>query len=81
MNRLLALLLLASLALAGCGKSPDAKPGGDPGGGRKPVIAFLPKSRGNAYFVSCKKGADKAAKAGKASLHGLLQQGHRDAPR
>ena len=26
------------------------------------MIAFLPKSKGNAYFVSCKQGADEAAK-------------------
>ena len=26
------------------------------------VVAFLPKSKGNAYFISCKAGADKAAK-------------------
>ena len=25
-------------------------------------VAFLPKSKGNAYFISCKAGADKAAK-------------------
>lgn len=62
MNRLLALLALASLALAGCGKSADTKPATDSGGAKKPVIAFLPKSRGNAYFISCKKGADAAAK-------------------
>jgi len=28
----------------------------------KLVIAMLPKSKGNAYFISCKAGADKAAK-------------------
>ena len=28
----------------------------------KLVIALLPKSKGNAYFLSCKAGADKAAK-------------------
>src|SRR4051812_22433524 len=28
----------------------------------KLVIAMLPKSKGNAYFLSCKAGADKAAK-------------------
>jgi rhamnose transport system substrate-binding protein len=29
---------------------------------QKLTIAFLPKSKGNAYFVACKKGADEAAK-------------------
>lgn len=61
MNRFLILIAIAALALAGCSKSPDAKPGSESGGAQKPVIAFLPKSRGNAYFISCKKGADKAA--------------------
>jgi ABC-type sugar transport system substrate-binding protein len=28
----------------------------------KLVVAFLPKAKGNAYFISCKEGADKAAK-------------------
>ena len=28
----------------------------------KLVVAFLPKSKGNAYFISCKGGAEKAAK-------------------
>lgn len=62
MNRIIAFFALAAMALVGCGKSPDAQPSLGAGGTRKPVIAFLPKSRGNAYFVSCKKGADKAAK-------------------
>jgi rhamnose transport system substrate-binding protein len=29
---------------------------------QKLTIAFLPKSKGNAYFVACRKGADEAAK-------------------
>jgi ABC-type sugar transport system substrate-binding protein len=44
------LLLLASLA--GACKAKD----------NRLVVAFLPKSKGNAYFISCKAGADKAAK-------------------
>ena len=34
-------------------------------GGRKPgpvTIAMMPKSKGNAYFIACKAGADRAAK-------------------
>ena len=27
-----------------------------------PIVAMLPKSKGNAYFISCKAGADKAAR-------------------
>ncbi len=30
--------------------------------GKKVTIALMPKSKGNAYFISCKNGADKAAK-------------------
>jgi rhamnose transport system substrate-binding protein len=43
------LLLLASLASA---FATDAKL----------IVAMMPKSKGNAYFLSCKAGADKAAK-------------------
>ena len=68
MNRLLASLLVITLAgAAGCGKSPDSSSGpgtasGPARGGKKSTIALLPNSKGNAYFVSCKKGADKAAR-------------------
>jgi ABC-type sugar transport system substrate-binding protein len=58
-------LLIASLAgLTGCNKPaepPSAGGGNQPGGGKKLTIAFLPKSKGNAYFLSCAKGAQKAA--------------------
>ncbi len=33
-----------------------------PTSGRKPVIALMPKAKGDPYFVSCKQGADEAAK-------------------
>jgi rhamnose transport system permease protein len=46
-----ALLLLASvLPTASCGK-PEGL-----------TVAMMPKSKGNAYFIACKKGADEAAK-------------------
>jgi len=64
MKKTLSLLLAAGLALAsGCGKSDSAGGGGSTssGGGKKSTIALMPKSKGNAYFISCKKGADKAA--------------------
>ena len=46
--------LMASLILAGAvrGSAADSKF----------VVAMLPKAKGNAYFLSCKAGADKAAK-------------------
>ncbi|HUR56498.1 MAG TPA: substrate-binding domain-containing protein [Opitutaceae bacterium] len=45
-----AALLLASVASASAAAA------------SKLVVAFLPKSKGNAYFISCKAGAEKAAK-------------------
>jgi len=46
--------------LIGCNKASESSGGG--AGGKKVTIALMPKSKGNAYFISCKKGADKAAK-------------------
>lgn len=61
--RLLQSLLLIALALTGCSKS---EPGnetksGSGGTARQITVAMMPKSKGNAYFISCKKGADAAA--------------------
>jgi ABC-type sugar transport system substrate-binding protein len=39
----------------GCGKSQEAD------GDRRLTVALMPKAKGNAYFVSCKDGAEKAA--------------------
>jgi rhamnose transport system substrate-binding protein len=36
--------------------------GGTKAAGHKPVIAMMPKAKGDPYFVSCKQGADEAAK-------------------
>ena len=63
--RFIALLAAAGLFLfTGCSKSSDpaADAASGSGKGRQLTIALMPKSKGNAYFVSCKKGADKAAK-------------------
>ncbi len=65
----LSFFLLGAIALAsGCNKNADAP---TPSGGssadatsakpKKLTIALLPKSKGNAYFISCAKGAQKAA--------------------
>ena len=64
MKNLLALFLGAGLAVAtGCNKSSDSPAGSSsPGGGKKVIVAPMPKSKGNAYFVSCKQGADAAAR-------------------
>ena len=63
MKRFLAFIMVAALAaVTGCNKpaAPSAGSSGS-GGEKKLTIALLPKSKGNAYFISCKKGADKAA--------------------
>jgi rhamnose transport system substrate-binding protein len=63
MKKLLPLLLVLILAgLAGCSKSSESNPASGGGGGKKLTIALMPKSKGNAYFMSCKQGADEAAK-------------------
>jgi len=65
MQKLLASIAIAGLVFAtGCNKASDSSSGSDAGAGgkKKLTIALLPKSKGNAYFISCKKGAEKAAK-------------------
>jgi ABC-type sugar transport system substrate-binding protein len=55
------LLVCAALALVGCNK--NGPTGAETTGGpKKLTIALMPKSKGNAYFVSCKNGADRAAR-------------------
>ena len=60
MKNLISYLLVGVLAvgLTGCGKSGDKTTAE---GGKKLTIALLPKSKGNAYFISVKDGAEKAA--------------------
>ena len=65
-NTLLLLLLLAAAVatISGCKQSSKAPSGGNvtsTPAAKQVTIAFLPKSKGNAYFVSCAKGAQKAA--------------------
>ena len=62
MKPILPLILSAGLLFVGaCSKAPQsgANAGTD---AKKLTVAFMPKSKGNAYFISCKKGADEAAK-------------------
>jgi len=47
--------------LAGCNK-PAEPSTGQQGQAKKLTVALMPKSKGNAYFISCKQGAEKAAK-------------------
>jgi rhamnose transport system substrate-binding protein len=62
--RQIAFIAAAVALLIGCGKSPESttapKSAGD--SNKKLTVALMPKSKGNAYFVSCKQGADQAAK-------------------
>ena len=53
---------LAGLLLfaGGCNK-PQEVSGAKPGAKKQITVAMMPKSKGNAYFISCKKGADRAA--------------------
>ncbi len=65
MNKLILLIASIGLCLAtGCKPSGTLTENGSSssGSGKKLVIAFMPKSKGNAYFMSCKQGADAAAK-------------------
>src|SRR6185503_6592387 len=64
MKNLLAFFIGVGLAVVtGCNKSSDSTAGSThPAGGKKLAVALMPKSKGNAYFVSCKQGADAAAR-------------------
>jgi len=64
MRTLLLSLLAAGLTvLTGCKPAPESSTTSAPGdAGKRLTIALMPKSKGNAYFVSCKQGADAAAK-------------------
>ena len=45
-------LLVLALALSGCDNSGAAAPKSEL------TVAVMPKSKGNAYFIACKKGAE-----------------------
>jgi rhamnose transport system substrate-binding protein len=58
MKTILLFLLTASLALAsGCNRN-----AGPAAGAERVTIALMPKSKGNAYFISCRTGAERAAR-------------------
>ena len=66
MKPFLPFVLFLGLALgSGCHKESGQS---DSGGGKKLTIALMPKSKGNAYFISCKAGADEAVKEVGADL-------------
>ena len=43
-------------------EAPSTSGGAGPASGKKFTIAMMPKSKGNAYFIACQKGAEEAAK-------------------
>jgi rhamnose transport system substrate-binding protein len=51
--------LVPAAAAPGGVPGPAASPA--PGGARRPVIAMMPKAKGDPYFVSCRVGAEEAA--------------------
>lgn len=57
----LPLSLLTACLVFGCSKSADSW-AGTSNQPKKLTIALMPKSKGNAYFISCKRGAERAAK-------------------
>ena len=59
--RFLPCALALLLALTGCNKKSDPGTANEKKGGEKMVIALLPKSKGNQYFVTVEKGARAAA--------------------
>lgn len=65
MKKFLPFLLFATLAtFSGCNKSSQSGSANSNESAKtekKLTIALLPKSKGNAYFISCEKGAEKAA--------------------
>ncbi len=46
--------------VTGCNKPPENATNGS--GSKSITVALMPKSKGNAYFISCRKGAEEAAK-------------------
>jgi ABC-type sugar transport system substrate-binding protein len=55
--------VVAALFLSGCHKTADSG-----SGGHVLTVALMPKSKGNAYFIACHKGAEEAAQELKIKL-------------
>jgi rhamnose transport system substrate-binding protein len=60
MKKTILMALAVAVFVSGCGKTPADKTAG--AGSKSLTVALLPKSKGNAYFISCRKGAEAAAK-------------------
>ncbi len=59
-SRWMAAVSVTAAFLVGCDKSSDTAPSS--GMAKTVTVALMPKSKGNAYFISCRKGAEEAAK-------------------
>jgi rhamnose transport system substrate-binding protein len=55
--------LVRSIGSAETASPRVAEPPNTPAGGRRPVVAMMPKAKGDPYFISCRAGAEEAAKA------------------
>jgi rhamnose transport system permease protein len=64
----LTLTFLAALCLLAAGCSKDNSPQGGNASQKQITVAMMPKSKGNAYFISCRKGAEDAARELNAKL-------------
>ncbi len=64
MRKMLSLCILGSMLLSviSCKKESEVNAGGAGKGGKQIVIAMMPKSKGNAYFIAAQQGAEEAAK-------------------
>src|SRR5579883_2866324 len=56
------LVCLLAMILAGCSNSTSSYSTSSSSQSHKLTVALMPKSKGNGYFLSCKKGAERAAK-------------------
>lgn len=55
-------LLVRSIKETAPAASTQTQPAAVPASGKKSVIAMMPKAKGDPYFISCRKGAEEAAR-------------------
>jgi rhamnose transport system substrate-binding protein len=60
-RNVLAFVLFTGICLSGGCKKSDSTGAGGSSGTKQITVAMMPKSKGNAYFISCRKGANAAA--------------------
>jgi rhamnose transport system substrate-binding protein len=62
MKKTIWLVFAFAALVSGCSKTPADKTAATGSGSKAITVALLPKSKGNAYFISCRKGAEAAAR-------------------